>query len=337
MKFVIKSLLFVNLILQMTNSLRKCFDHDQNLMLIIILIAFSLIGIIGLTIGNRFILIIFAACMTLILIASITIYAIGRSEVDANQPKVPYFTTANSDEYSPVNKRGNSATSKLKSLVNQLFNRDEKDTIRNRNNKWRKNKNRTNSDLSQRSGQKTINKKFLMNTSLSVVSPAILDDYSDEPQSFAQLQLLTADMPVGRFASSQNIVSTSTKSKNQDIVGQKSTTSDVGTMDKDSNKEPDESNRIQSEQWVIYERHLYEKYLNIVSQSIDLVFLAILASWMALLLDEEADQCFGTISSSHKPKSGHHSKDPPVYNYNGVRYSIRPDTNDSPTRAMVRS
>lgn len=326
----------------MTNSLRKCFDHDQNLMLTIILLAFSLIGIIGLTIGNRFILIIFAACVTLILIASITIYAIGRSEVDVNQPKVPYFTTANNDQHNVVDKRGNSATSKLKSLVNQLFSRDEKDAVRNRN-KWRKNKNRTNPDLSQRSGQKTVNKKFLMNSSLPVISPAVLDDYSDEPQSIVHLQLLPPDMPVARSASSQDIASIGAKSRSQDIAGQKSATeSDVANMDlknldKDSNKEPDESNRVQSEQWVIYERYLYEKYLNIVSQSIDLVFLIILASWMALLLDEDADQCFGTKPSSHKSQSGHHSKDPPVYNYNGVRYSIRPDTSESPTRVMVRS
>lgn len=328
----------------MTNSLRKCFDHDQNLMLTIIILSFSLIGIIGLTIGNRFILVIFAACMTLILIASITIYAIGRSEVDVNQPKVPYFTTANNNELNSEDKRRNSATRKLKSLVNQLFNRDEKDTTRSKN-KWQRNKNRTHPDLSLRSGHKTINKKLFMNSSVPVISPAVLDDYSDEPQSVVHLQILPNDMLTARSSSSQDVVPTGAKSRIQDVSEQKfAIDSDTGNLaaknsDKDLNKEPDESNRVQSEQWVVYERYLYQKYLNIVSQSIDLVFLTILASWMALLLDEDADQCFGTKSSSHKSQSVHHSKEAPVYNYNGIRYSIRPDRvgeNDSSTRVTVR-
>lgn len=341
MKFVIKSLLFVNLILQMTSSLRKCFDHEQNLMLTIVLLAFSLIGIIGLTIGNRFILIIFAACMTLILIASITIYAIARSEVDANQPKVPYFTTI--QEHNAPDKRANTETSRLKSLVNKLLNRNEKETNKNKN-KWRKSRNRT-STVNPNLSQRAMSKKLLINSSIPVLSPTVLDDYSDEPQSIVHLQIIPAELPVARSSSSSSQdITTNTKPRNQDIAELKTSIDlDGGNQinaqdtEKDQNREPDESNRVQSDQWIVYERHLYERYLNIVSQSIDLVFHIILASWMALLLDEDADQCFGTKSTSHRSSQPvHHSKDPPQYNYNGVRYSIRPDTNDSPARVTVR-
>lgn len=51
--------------------------------------------------------------------------------------------------------------------------------------------------------------------------------------------------------------------------------------------------QVESEQWVAYERHQYQRYLNMVSLAIDLVMHTILAAWMALLLDEDSDQCFG--------------------------------------------
>ncbi|KAG9509756.1 Gamma-aminobutyric acid receptor subunit beta, partial [Fragariocoptes setiger] len=61
-------------------SLRKCFDQDQeNFMLVIIMIAFSLIGLIGLTIENRCILVVYSISVCLIMVASLIIYSASSS------------------------------------------------------------------------------------------------------------------------------------------------------------------------------------------------------------------------------------------------------------------
>lgn len=345
MKFVIRSLLFVNLILQLTNSLRKCFDNDQNIMITIILLAFSLIGLIGLVIGNRFILIIFSASMTLILIASITIYAIGKTEPDSMKPKVPYYTNP-SDQDSDSKRPGD--PNKLKSLVGKWLNRNQ-DTKRNKKSRT----NRTRSDLVQQQKQRIVSKKYPTNSRLPLVAPAILDDYTDESTSLSQFQLIqpptnTRSMPVGGI--------TIDDTRNTSALGLKKPSSIQvdgvysGGADKldrlsehpnqdhaSSDHDSDDVGQVENEQWINYERYLYERYLNIVSQSIDLIMHSILAAWMALLLDEDADQCFGSKSSRRNSRHrSRPSREAPVYNYNGVRYSIRPDVNDSPTRIVVR-
>lgn len=356
MKFVIKSLLFVNLLLQMTSSLRKCFNTDQNLMLTIILLAFSLIGMIGLTVGNRFILIIFAACMTLILIASITIYAIGRTEHDANQPKVPYYTSAiQSDHLSNV-ERGN----RVKSFVNKLLNRNQQtNSTRPPTKKTRKFPSLVNSPRKDSPDTSTTfvagNKQVpapkrqpsptLPAPSAKPVAQA-LEDYSDES---ASLLLLAAPQDVELPQISRSAVGiedargASELARPEQTVARRGPQDSIGGGSGSQESDQDESSMVESQQWIAYERRLYERYLNMVSQSIDLVMLTILASWMALLLDEDSDQCFGSARSGGAARKQRHNNpatrhEAPIYNYNGVRYSIKPgdEAADSPSRVLVR-
>lgn len=350
MKFVIRSLLFVNLILQMTTSLRKCFDQDQNIMITIILLAFSVIGLIGLVIGNRFILIVFSASMTLILIASITIYAIGKTDQDSMKPKVPYYTTIPLEPADDNAKRGDNDENRLKSLVGKWFNRDIQSSSRNK--KGRNNRTRSGSSSPQRinnSRQRMIAKKSSQNTSLPLtISPVILDDYTDESSGLVHVQVpLEPQSPDSRSLATakDQLIDPSGTGSSKQLDGNKNERDNklvnkLLSEQQRAEMTPDsdplgESPKVESEQWVAYERYLYERYLNIISQSIDLVLLTILAAWMALLLDEDSDQCFGTKSSTHKDRS-HSVKEAPVYNYNGVRYSIRPDVGDSPARVIVR-
>lgn len=320
MKFVIKSLLFVNLILQITSSLRKCFDQDQNLMLTIILIVFSLIGLIGLFIGNRFILIIFAACMTLILIASITIYTIGNTEQDPMQPKVPYYTSGPSNSNQAASfERGSprrKEPSKIKSLVGRVFGR-----------------------VPLRPGMrqnKTLPGPRSSSFNRAEQSPGFISTYlddTDDPSMDARLEQLNAVSPSTRLGALDHPEGDLAKMKNIDSKP----SSYADSQQQDSSND---LNLVRSEQWVAYEHLLYERYLNIVSQSVDLVLQTILASWMALLLDEDSDQCFGNKPARLdrvRLQSDLRRKEDPVYNYNGVRYSIRPDsTNESPSRVLVR-
>lgn len=358
MKFVIKSLLFVNLLLQMTGALRKCFNQDQNLMLTIILLAFSLIGIIGLTVGNRFILIIFAACMTLILIASITIYAIGRTEPDASKPKVPYYSNSPLHAADGSSSADQSRTNRMKSFVNKLLNRNQQPNDnaakpkRLRNNKPRP---QTQSG-DQDSPGVTRRTATARRPSLPLASQTI-DDYSDEPNGGGVVHLLLSpqdtDLPVARSGLDESTAGgqlpiaqlDSTGKLSRDRTQQQQEVAPASVVGAASQAVGDESNMIQSQQWVVYERRLYERYLEIVSQSIDLIMLTILASWMALLLDEESDQCFGSGGTGSRGARGKvHAgsadgkQEAPIYNYNGVRYSIKPgdEAADSPSRVVVR-
>lgn len=318
MKFVIKSLLFVNLLLQMTGSLRKCFDQDTNLLLTIILLAFSLIGIVGLVISNRFILITFAACMMLVLVASVTIYEIGRTEPDSLKPKVPYYSSAatSGKPRSHPDKGGRPTKAGRLAAANQT-------------------------------GAAPRLKQPM--TASSLGEP----DYDLGDQQ--------------RLAMAKKIAQTTTSTV-------PTTVSISGQADSDD-KSQDEAGgpqAVASDQWLAYERHLYARYLAVVSQSIELVMQTLLASWLALLLDEDSDQCFGSASESRNrsqsrgqssakraaapsaawsgsgsgsgpapPTSTAGRKSgPTICNYNGVRYSIRPDTADSgdfsPTRLALR-
>lgn len=324
---MIKSLLFVNLILQMTSSLRKCFDQDQNLMITIILIAFSLIGLIGLIIGNRFILIIFAACMTLILIASITIYAIGNTEQDPMQPKVPYYTNGPVDSATGGNEAPSKdrridslkGLTKLKSLVGRVLSRVP--------GKSKANPNRTSTNATLRS---SINKRP-PTTIAQLQSTKFMAGFVEDTDESSH-DALEPTLPVARSGLEEK----------PESVGASGPELPQIKVPIEEELDPSDPTLARSSQWIAYERHLYERYLNMVSQSVDLVLQTILASWMALLLDEDSDHCFGTRSSERRISSGTPSnqgqvKEDPVYNYNGVRYSIRPDLEaDSPNRVVVR-
>lgn len=344
MKFVIKSLFFVNLLLQITNSLRKCFDHDQNIMLTIILLAFSLIGIIGLSIGNRFVLIIFAACITLILIASITIYAINKTGEDTMKPKVPYYTT-NPVEASESSNQPSGRQSTRKGQQNSPSS-NPKSKIKSKARPGSRSQ-----DVIQRISKLTqVNENHNRNNNSSpslsmLINPNALEESSDEPVASSKGSVLRL---IDLQTAGELIPKVEPQSKLANL--RSSDQEDVATEQQDS---PD---RVQNEQWIAYERYLYERYLNMLSQSIDLVMLIILSSWLALLLDEESDQCFGMgtsnqgsddrrnkYDSSHRSSGNHRSSAKSgqnvqsIYNYNGVRYSIRPDTaNESPTRVVVR-
>lgn len=337
MKFVIRSLLFVNLLLQMTNSIRKCFNQDQNIMLNIILLAFSLIGIIGLTISNRFVLIIFAACMTLILIASITIYAIGRTEEDVRRPKVPYYTT---------NLAGDAEqTSRAEHPTRQ--------TGRVASSRWRQQP--ASSRAAKTRGPKGTTRgdrrPVQVNSSNSQLSMLLdsysLEEFADEPTTSIDPigKLLIAGKPIiSDEINTLDTVSASLRSSEQLRKEQEDPLIEL----------QDSPDRIQSDKWIAYERYLYQKYLDILSQSIDLIMHTILGSWLALLLDEDSDQCFGVVGGSSSERATRGKDDAnrssrrysvdtgarnsqAIYNYNGVRYSIRPDTaNEPPTRVVVR-
>lgn len=366
MKFVIRSLLFVNLLLQMTNSLKSCFDHEQNIMITIILLAFSVIGLIGLVIGNRFVLIIFSASMTLILIATITIYAVGSTQEDSLKPKVPYYINIvpEQDAYernlanSPLSKgrqAGDVGDNKLKSLVDKWLNKNN-DHSRNKNHRY--NKTRANSRASNSRLKATQRRNQSSPATTTPLNPALVDELSDEPTG------LSHDAMVDNSLAAINARSSLMVSRGADQLGgerssdisarTQSLSSDAGkklNYEQPPRQESDQSEadgfageQVESEQWVAYERYLYERYLNIISQSIDLIMLSILAAWMALLLDEDSDHCFGPkASSSHgrrntRANAGRQAssgKALPVYNYNGVRYSIRPDADDSPTHIVV--
>lgn len=362
MRFVIKSLLFVNLILLMTSSLRKCFDQDQNIMLTIIILAFSLIGLMGLIIGNRFILIIFSACMTLILIASITIYAINRSEPDTMQPKSPHFIHSPIDLTQALDsRRPKSTQNKLKTLVSKLINRNEKQLEP----ASKMKRIRGGQRLANGTNQDSTDLKWATSRSLSgrKSSPPIdslapllrqvqSDDYSDE---ITIIPMPVPPLIAGRTGSSSSKISQSMNAVMSDqvvrenlpmkgsIEGSRLIAAKDGVIDSRQQQqqsapdlEPqDDFDQVASEQWIMYEKYVYARYLNIVSQSIDLILHSILAAWMALLLDEDSDQCFGNKSTT-KSRPTRIAKEPPVYNYNGVRYSIRPDPIDSPSRVVVR-
>lgn len=327
MKYVVQTLLFVNLLLQVTNSLRKCFNQDQNVMITIIVLAFTLIGIIGLTVGNRLVLLIFAACMTLILIASITIYAIGVTKRDAIKPRVPYYTTSppaynsNQPQVEPnIRQVGRIASpTKKQHETSRSKSRAHKGT------KDHSNKTHINVSNSQHS---------------MIVNPSSLEEFSDEPTNSkgSLVKILGVEKPL--------MINRQDKTIRSDVATTKLDPEDSSMEQQDS---PD---RVQSDQWIIYERLIYERYLEILSQSIDLIMHTILASWLALLLDDTSDQCFGfgfgasPVAKNGDPIHLRHSSSKAgardsqaIYSYNGVRYSIRPDTadnyDDSPARIVV--
>lgn len=361
MKFVIKSLLFVHLLLQMTNALRKCFEHDQNIMITIILLAFSVIGLLGLFIGNRFILIIFSASMTLILIASITIYAISRTDQDSMRPKVPYYTNVPIDQLDDaVSKRLGMPESenRLKSIVGKWFNKQQRDgsttTTKNRS---RLNRTRLQSNQAQRGENnklRQITKKspILAATPMHMLNPELLDDLSDDPTNPIRPTDAATDSHDDGIDSRSFLKQISGGSRDRiytPIVNEDSIDADRNkqsksemsshTIDQSKDREHDrvDFTQVESDQWVAYERYLYEKYLHIVSQSIDLVLLTILSAWMALLLDDDSDHCFNSKNNSRR-KVGQttiSAKEAPVYNYNGVRYSIKSDLPESPTRVVI--
>lgn len=305
-------------------------------MLTIILLAFSMIGLIGLVIGNRFILIIFSASMTLILIASITIYAIGKTENDPLKPKVPYYlslpyeSTSSGDTKKlsdPATRSGTSSTSRWPSVPSESKPRRTK-------------MNRTRFGMESRpAGSRTLVKKSPAN---KLVEP--LEDYVDESQELMKnFNLLSARLLVNARSlgpakdrnNKQNLTTA-------DIIGDESDKDlsrilkkPVIQRDKDTEPDSDDSSKVENEQWVNYERYLYEKYLNIISLSIDLIMHTILSGWMALLLDEDSDQCFGSKTSGKSRKKDPRDKEAPVYNYKGVRYSIRPEPQESATRIVV--
>lgn len=351
MKFVIRSLLFVNLLLQMTSSLKSCFDHDQNIMITIILLAFSVIGLIGLVISNRFILIIFSASMTLVLIASITIYAIGKTEEDSLRPKVPYYveTTrpAEQEAYErtlagrPAGSLPAEADLKLKTLVDKWLHGKSAEQARNSNGLRPLNRSRP---AGRASGSRLAagQRKGLAGPLGAPTTPAPLDELSDEPAVSMQPEGLPEGAPAGNRAplAGSKVAQPGSGERLREIA--RSAPNEPEPAEK---MDGSGSEQVEDEQWVNYERHLYERYLNMVSQSIDLVLHTILAAWMALLLDEDSDQCFGPRSSSAGRRAtlataagrsaSNLARETPVYSYNGVRYSIRPDMEDSTPAQIV--
>lgn len=324
----------------MTSSLRKCFDHNQNIMLTIILLAFSMIGLVGLIIGNRFILIIFSASMTLILIASITIYAIGRTEQDSRKPKVPYYLNLPAESSSNENKRPAEQATRSNPATGNKWLAGHQTDLKARKLKF----NRTRIAHDPRTlGSRTLSKKSLYSNQVHQLQDSV-EDYADESESLIKnfnlqsARLLINARSLAAFKDKTNKsnlpaieVTTDELEKDSPKVAKKL----APQRDKDLDLDSDDTPKVENEQWVTYERYLYEKYLNILSLSIDLVLQSILAAWMALLLDEDSDQCFGSKSSQKNRKKAHKAKEPPVYNYKGVRYSIRPETQESSTRIVV--
>lgn len=310
-------------------------------MLTIIVLAFSLIGIVGLSIENRFVLIIFAACMTLILIASITIYAIGRTEEDSMKPKVPYYTTASVNVNSDPSDQLARSVGRQTPRVNQLGKKQETSI------KSKQKGSKANSKLgsSTATGNRQLGLANLTSRVAMLINAEPLEESSDD--------LTTVALPISRTLESVVALSQAPGVKSDKrLANLRAAESQRRELEDQIMEQQDSPDRVQNDQWVAYERYIYERYLNILSQSIDLIMHTILASWLALLIDEDSDQCFSVSGNNNKPAESHRSakhssshsssrksakNSETIYNYNGVRYSIRPDTaNESPTRVVVR-
>lgn len=396
MKFIVKTLLYINLLIQMASSLRNCFNQDQNIMLTVILLASSVIGIIGLTIGNRAILVIFAACTTLILIASITIYAINQIEEDPMKPRIPYYTTTTVNLDNQVLSAIPSSEQKRPRVVGST----NKTRYGNQRRKLQINPTTTttspttivlgkfeisdvliptehalNAAIIHRqegaalapTAAKLVSSKSYLPAGNIFPASASTDDKtsyssrigevlakSDRKQNIRDMSQLGKQTKLSQITNKSSNILTNDKLTPLDQL----TSNGMSQADLDANLDlQDSPNRVPNEMWIAYERHLYEKYLAILSRSIDLVLQTIMASWMALLLDDESDQCFGSgkmgsnrLADSSQPSTSQHrsnkhntrhNKHPhqqqTVYNYNGVRYSIKPDTAFESTVTMVHS
>lgn len=299
-----------------------------------------MIGLVGLVIGNRFILIIFSASMTLILIASITIYAIGRTENDSMKPKVPYYLSLPIENISSGDSRkvGDQVTRPGAGPINKWPNVQSPDS------KSRRPKtNRTRLGLETRlRGSRTLIKKSLPVDTNRLQEQ--FEDYTDESEALMKnFNLLSAKLlvnarslgPVKDKNNKLNLSASDIPADDTDRDLSRILKKPVIQRDKDVEPDSDDSSKVENEQWISYERYLYEKYLNIISLSIDLIMHTILSAWMALLLDEDSDQCFGSKASTKSRKKALRDKDTPVYNYKGVRYSIRPEPQESTTRIVV--
>lgn len=309
-------------------------------MLTIILLAFSMIGLVGLIIGNRFILIIFSASMTLILIASITIYAIGRTEQDSRKPKVPYYMSLPAESSSNENKKPGEQLVRSSSVLNNKWPLGHQQTdLKPR--RFKLNRTRMGHDP-RTSSSRTMSKKSLHSIHSNQLQDPV-EDYADESESLIRnfnlqsARLLIDARSLAAIRDKNNKSSPLIKATTEDTEkdGLRVAKKPISQRDRDLDLDSSDTPKVENEQWVTYERYLYEKYLNIISLSIDLVLQSILAAWMALLLDEDSDQCFGSKSSNKNRKKMYKSKEPPVYNYKGVRYSIRPETQEPSTRIVV--
>jgi len=328
-------------------------------MITIIMLAFSVIGLLGLFIGNRFILIIFSASMTLIMIASITIYAIGRTGQDSMRPKVPYYTRVPIDQlHDTLSKQLGShhdGHGKLKSLVGKWFNKSQSQQNATRKKSKPNGGSRTGQPLRPSSRSNLNGGRTPLGILTSSTIPPIInsEELTDESTNFASQLLEPREPELDQLVSGGSFTRSAVERSNMVALDRESaferkaeqmSLSDRVTGDKSSTEleEGTDYTQVENEQWVNYEKYLYSRYMHIVSQSIDLVLLTILSGWMALLLDEDSDHCFGTSKlerSGRTAKSRRASvagRELHTYNYNGVRYSIRSDLNESPTRIVVQ-
>lgn len=294
-------------------------------MIVIILIAFCLIGLIGITIENRCILVVYAISMCLIMLASIIIYAVGTTNQSGHQPKMPYY-----EKITPSKQvQSTDILSSLRSVksvrnLNQAKNRLNQSRI----GMGINNNNRNDRDIVKRkiiSKTRSSEKDYEYDASLDVVTKKnnnskinldMLSDYEYVHPDDIKNDPSSSDKSSEPTTTTSTTMATDTMRKTNAILPIKD--SDID----DEDDLDDDDNRRVNPAWVAYENRLYEKYLDIISQSIDLILHSITAFWLALLLDEDSDRCFsGQSSTSNIPGFG---KEPaPVYNYNGVRYSIK--------------
>lgn len=426
MKFAISSLLLVNLLIQITSSLKRCFDSSENLLLTIIVIALSASGLIGLTIKNRFMLLVFAISSCLILIATTIIYSVLSNSITSVPIKqqtnqldtIPdsisssYHHSVNSNfrhwqpSESPPRKghrkqfpnkdsrnkttiSSNTTTSsrdKLRALLEKVnASPIDKQTPTNHksvNNKTSRKLNKYNSNTSNTnfdSSPESIIDSTALSPSMLISANNEVDDNLDyhQPTASAHRHLIEAlSSPSFAISSGNNHKqSLAAATANTGKVKVKSFNTNqqrnndrkaISNYNNDENVDGNENDSDEHEDDIIdidnvssrkkqqllaskenNKKRAFARYQSVVSQSIDLVIIAILAFWMALLIDEDSDWCFGSgeansaarrrrplvsepsnesdanvAGSGRKP-----SKVPEVleYNYNGVRYSIRPD------------
>lgn len=378
MKFVVSSLLFVYLILQIVASLRRCFDSNENLILTIIVILFSTLGLIGLTIKNRFLLLVYAVSATLILIATIIIYSIDISTTsasfaeDLNEAAIESLQQERMKEHSSrkahnlyhrYNERkfrnkssSNSNDAKLNLLLNKLMRQRQQRTmdaqlVENLSGEQQSQQHqqatrqyvpsRIKSGLAehlsnkQRAGSKTKSKQA--NQTVVTLATLPLDDYSD-PLGSMQAIVVAPVETAEQLLKNANVRITT------ELPFSQNNNNNASSVDSALEDEEFElSLKIARQRNAHRDRIEFERYQNVVSKAIDLVLHSLLAFWIALLIEDDANWCFGSSSQSRKGKQRRrgssafysnsrvmaNDRKPSEYNYNGVRYSIRPDDLDA--------
>lgn len=340
MKFIIKSLLFVCLLLQATSSLRRCFEADQNIILTILFLSSALIGLVGLTMQNRWLLVLFAASMSLMLVASITVYALGNGNIPlTNQlfanirpPTVHSTTTKTTRLTDPHHAISKSKQAKLTNqtseepVTSSVSGRQQKIAQLSENFKLNQGVDLFGRSLLQLEG---IWDQLSEETASEIVIP------SQDDKNIIQLditnKLIRKD--AGQAKQMRTLLQTNPTATTPDQQG-------IYNNDQITQDDAEEQENLSLERTrnKIRMQLDFDQYQKVLSICIELAMQGVLALWMAALIEPSHKSLCAAfyISSNANRSASYHTeahrkkrtrnKNQAVYNYNGIRYSIRPNT-----------